>query len=288
MKGTKGANGVRAFFKSIAFRNISPAVYAWFFNFLFSLIIYFGCYRVFCAAAGKSTIAADVYGQIGVFTFLTDIVRNYKGNLLLVFSIALLSAFLFFLVSIYVSGGIYSVLVEEERTTFVNLTASSSENFPNMLKIFLACILVWVVALLIPGMLLLIFLKLKSLGFNETAIRLFSYLWIGITALLITFSTAVYDFARIFKLKDDKNLLQTFRKAIRFTFSNKLNILVIFLLYAVSLVIFYLVYMVFAGLVEHLLYVSLIFIFYQGFIMVRYFLKVVAMHAEIKLIQYGG
>ena len=65
-------------------------------------------------------------------------------------------------------------------------------------------------------------------------------------------------------------------------------ILVIFLLYALSLVIFYLVYMVFAGLVEHLLYVSLIFIFYQGFIMVRYYLKVVVMHAEIKLIQYGG
>jgi hypothetical protein len=288
MKGSKGAKGARAFFKSIGFKTIRPAVYAWFFNFCFSLLIYFGCYRVFSTAAGKSAIANDVYGEVGVFTFLADIARNYTGSLSLLFSIALLSILLFLAVSIYVSGGIYSVLVEEERGTLVNLVASSTENFLDMLKIFLACILVWLVALSVPGLMLLLFLKTKSLAYNETAVRIFTYLWIGITALLLTFAAVIYDFARIFKLKDDRNLWQTFKKTLRFTFSNKLNILVIFLLYGVSLVIFYLIYMVFVTLVEPLLYIFLVFIFYQGFMLVRYFFKVVVIRAEIKLIEYGG
>ena len=157
-----------------------------------------------------------------------------------------------------------------------------------MLKIFLACIPVWLVALSVPGLMLLLFSKTRSLVLNETAVRIFSYLWIGITALLLTFTVVIYDFARIFKLKDDRNLWQTFKKTLRFTFSNKLNILAIFLLYGVSLVIFYLVYMVFVTLVEPLLYIFLVFIFYQGFMLVRYFFKVVVIRAEIKLIEYGG
>jgi hypothetical protein len=275
--------GIIAFLKGLGLKNIRPAGYAWFFNFLFSFFIYFGYYQVFSGAAGKTKIAADIVGEIGIFTFLADTFQNYNSSLSLLFSIALLSIVLFFLVSLFVTGGIYSVLVGDERTTLSNLLASSVENFFSMLKIFLVNILNWLVALLIPGILLFLFLKIQSLILNETAIQIFSIIWIAIVLVILTFSTAIYDFSRIFKLKEDKNVFYSFKKAIIFTFSNKLYIAIVFLIYALFLMFLFLIYLIFDHFFENVLYVFFLFILYQGFILVRYFLKVVVMQAEVQL-----
>lgn len=280
--------GLKAFIKGVGLKNVRPAVYAWFFNFFFSLFIYLGFFWVFSEAAGKTKIAADVAGEIGIFTFIADIFQNYNGSLFLLFLLALLAALLFFLVSIFVSGGIYSVLVGDERTTFSNLIASSVENFFSMLKIFLVNILNWAAALFIPGILLFLLLKIDPLTLNETALQIFTYIWIAITLLLFTFSTAIYDFSRIFKLKEDRNVFYSLKKAIIFTFSNKLNLAAVFLMYAVSLLVLFLIYAIFDHFLEHLLYVFFLFMIYQGFILVRYFLKVVIMQAEIQLTEITG
>jgi hypothetical protein len=275
--------GAAVFLKGIGLKNIKPALYAWFINFLFSLSIYLGYYKVFVNAAGDSVIAGDIGGQTGLFSFIADIAVNYSGNLSLMFFIGICAALLFFSVTIYVCGGIYSVLVEDERATFTNLAASSTENFFLMLKVFLGNIPVWLGALIIPGMLAASFPNIPSLIFSERAIGFYMYLFVGITALLFAFATAVYDFSRIFQLKEGKSLFQTVKKAIGFTLSNKLGILVIFLLYGLSLLLFYLVYMIFTNMLEHLLHIFLVFAVYQGFMMVRYYLKVVVIRAEIGL-----
>lgn len=280
--------GLKAFLKGVGLKNVRPAVYAWFFNFFFSLFIYLGYYWVFSGAAGNTKIAADAAGEIGLFTFLADISRNYNGGLSLLFSLALIAALLFFLVSIFVSGGIYSVLVGDERTTFSNLIASSVENFFNMVKIFLVNILNWAVLLFIPGILLFLFLKIKSLYLNETALQIFTYIWMALTLLIFTFSTAIYDFSRVFKLKEDKNVFYSLKKAIIFTFRNKLNLAAVFLMYAVFLLVLFLIYAIFNHFLEDLLYVFFLFLIYQGFILVRYFLKVVLMRAEIQLTGITG
>lgn len=280
--------GLKAFIKGVGLKNVRPAVYAWSFNFFFSLFIYLGYYWVFSGAAGKTKIAADVAGEIGIFTFIADISQNYNGSLFLLFLLALLAALLFFLVSIFVSGGIYSVLVGDERTTFSNLIASSVENFFSMLKIFLVNILNWAAALFIPGILLFLLLKIDPLTLNETALQIFTYIWIAVTLLLLAFSTAIYDLSRIFKLKEDKNVFYSLKKAIIFTFSNKLSLAAVFLMYAVSLLVLFLIYAIFDHFLEHLLYVFFLFMIYQGFILVRYFLKVVVMRAEIQLTEITG
>jgi hypothetical protein len=280
--------GLKAFLKGVGLKNVRPTVYAWFFNLFFSLFIYLGYYWVFAGAAGKTRIAADVAGEIGIFTFLADISRNSDTSLSLLFSLALVAVFLFFLVSIFVSGGIYSVLVGDERTTFSNLIASSVENFFSMLKIFLVNILNWVAALIIPGILLFLFLKIESFSLNETAMQIFTYIWMAITLLAFSFAVAIYDLSRIFKLKEDKNVFYSLKKAIIFVFSNKLNLAVVFLMYAVSLLVLFLIYVIFNHFLEDLLYVFFLFMIYQGFILVRYFLKVVVMRAEIQLTEITG
>ena len=207
----------------------------------------------------------------------------HRGALPLLFSLALFAALLFLLVSIFVSGGIYSVLVGEERTTFSNLIASSLENFFNMLKTALVNFLNWVAALLIPGILLVVFLNLQSPVGNETAWQVFTWVWLGITALVFTFSTAIYDLSRIFRLREERNVFYAFKQAILFTFSHKLCLLALFLVYGLSLMILFLIYMVFRYFLEDLLFVLFLFIVYQGFILARYFLKITVMRAEVQL-----
>ncbi|MCP4215225.1 MAG: hypothetical protein GY765_11235 [bacterium] len=276
--------GITAFLQGIGVRNVRPAVYAWFFNFLFTIFIYYGYYKVFTIPAGNTLLSGDGAGKISVFTFLADIFRHYKGSLPLVLSLAIVFTGVFVLVSIYVSAGIYSVLVEEERTSFTNLIANSTQNFFSMLKVSLANLLNLLAALLVPLLVLLVFAMAHTIFGKEALLEVLPWVWGGITALFLVFSAAIYDFSRIYKLYDDKNVFCALRKAVTFALSNKLSVLALFLSYGLSLALIYLLYFVLMGFVENLLYAVLIFAVYQGFMMVRYYLKIVVMRAEIRLV----
>lgn len=276
--------GIIAFLQGVGLKCVRPAIYGWFFNIFFSIFIYYGYYKAFSIPAGNALISADNGTEIGTFTFLADILQHYQGSVPLVFSLAGVFTMGFILASIYVSGGIYSVLVEEEKTSFTNLIAQSTQNFFSMLKIALINLLNLIVALIIPVLMLIMFFSIKAMYSDETVIRVFFWIWAAVTALFLTFSTAIYDFSRIIRLKEERNILYSFKKGIKFTFSNKVNVLAIFLLYALSLVIIYLVYLVIMGLVQHFLFAFLLFCMYQAFIMTRYYLKIVVMRAEIRIV----
>jgi hypothetical protein len=280
-------HGIIAYFRGFGFKCVRPAVYAWFFNFLFTIFIYYGYYRVFSIPAGKALIPfgenAGAKANLGAFTFLADILRHYKGSLPLVFSLALVYTIAFIIVSIYVSGGVYSVLVEDEKTNFTNLIVNSTQNFAGMFKISLINLINVIAALIVPGVLLLVFFDARSLYSNETIIQVFFWIWAAVTALFLTFSTAIYDFSRIIKLREDRGCFYSFKQGIIFVFSNKLAILFLFLLYGISLALIYLAYAVSMGLQESLPYAFLLFLVYQAFMMARYYLKIVVMRAEVRL-----
>lgn len=270
------------FIKGLSFRAFRPAVYAWFFNLVFSLFVYWGYYKIFVNAAGNSVVAADT-SEVGVFTLLSDIAINHDGSLSLAFSIALLAAFLYFLISIFLAGGIYSTMVGRERTTFGNLLASSIENVAGMFKLFLMNLLNVLVAVLVLGIPLAVFIANKSLSRSEGAIQVFSYAWTALAVLILIYVIAIYDFSRVFKLKEERGVFQAFKKGFGFTFSNKLNVLILFLLYGLSIFILYLIFTVFSGLTGNVAYITILFVLYQIFVLARYYFKIAVMQAEVSI-----
>lgn len=274
---------IKSFLKSVNLNNMRAALYAWLFNFLFSLIAYYGFYKLFATAAGESLAASGGDKGYSVFNILVDIFHNYKGSMVLLFSILLVLVILFFLVAIFSAGGIYSVLIEERKATFTNLFYSSAESYLAMLKIFLVNLLNWTAALIIPVFSMVLFLKPGILKINESLVPFFFYPWLIISALILIFSMAIYDFSRISRLQEERHFLYSFKEGIKFVFSNKLNILILFLLYGVSLIIIYLLYMLISGLINTLKYTILIFIIYQVFMFLRYYLKMALMLAEVKV-----
>jgi hypothetical protein len=279
--------GIIAFFRGFGFKCIRPAVYAWFFNLLFTVFIYYGYYRVFSIPAGRTLIpfGDGTVGKpnLGTFTLLADILSHYRGSLPLVFSLALVYTIVFVIVSIYVSGGVYAVLEEDEKTNFTNLIASSTQNFADMFKVSLVNLLNLIAALIVPGILLLVFFAARPLYSNETIIQIFFWIWVAVTALFLTVSTAIYDFSRIIKIKEDRGSFYSFKQAILFVFSNKLALLLLFLLYGASLALIYLVFYFTMDLQENLPYAFLLFLVYQAFMLVRYYIKTVVMRAEVRL-----
>lgn len=280
-------HGIIAYFRGFGFKGIRPAVYAWFFNFLFTVFIYYGFYRVFSIPAGRTLIpfgdSAGVKPNLGTFTLLADILSHYRGSLPLVFSLALVYTVAFVIISIYVSGGVYAVLVEDEKTSFTNLIANSTQNFADIFKVSLVNLINLIAALIVPGILLLVFFEARSLYSNETIIQVFFWIWVAVTVLFLTFSTAIYDFSRIIKLREDKGSFYSFKQGVIFVFSNKIAVFFLFLLYGLSLVLIYLAFGFTMELQENLPYAFLLFLVYQAFLMARYYLKIVVMRAELRL-----
>ena len=78
---------IKAYFGSMGFRSVRAALYAYLFNLFFSLIGYYGFYKLFSGAAGESLSARETVGQGGFFSFFSDIIYNYEGGFPLLFSL---------------------------------------------------------------------------------------------------------------------------------------------------------------------------------------------------------
>ncbi len=274
---------IKIFFKSIDLNGVRAALYAWLLNLLFSLVGFYGFFILFSTAAGEALAAGDGGIQYGVFNFLVDIFYNYKGSLVLLFAFLFLIVILFALVNIFSSGGIYAALLEERKAGFANLFYCSAENFFPMLKMFLVNIVNWLAALLIPVFLMMLYWRPGVLEVSEWLFPFFMIVWLPLSVLVLIFSMAIYDFSRISRLQEGRNFIYSFKEGIKFAFSNKLTVLVLFSLYGIFLIILLLVYLAISGPLGNLANTTLIFIIYQVFMFLRYYLKVVSMQAEVKL-----
>lgn len=277
-------NLIKILFSGFNLRNLKLAAYGWLFNIFFSILVYLGFYSVFSISAGSSKIAENIE-LYGLFTMLLDIFNNFPGSFLLVTSISSFLLLGYIAASIFVSGGIFSVLIEEEKATFFTLFSASIENFVKFFKIFLVNIINFVLAI-VPVVMLSFFLweTLKS-ATNETLFRIFLILLILLSIILFIFSVAIYDYSRIIRLKEGRNFLFSFRSGVKFVFSNKRQITGIFLFYIFSSILIHLMLRLLMSSVGGIFNFYIIFIIFQIFMWIRYLLKVIVIHGELGIIQ---
>jgi hypothetical protein len=125
---------------------------------------------------------------------------------------------------------------------------------------------------------------------NETLFSIFILSFLFIAIILMIFSVAVYDYSRIIRLKEGRNFFFSFRSGVRFVFKNKKNILLLFFTYILSLTILYFIYKLLISVVEDIPGIIVVFVVYQIFVLIRYFLKVIIICSELELIRvpYSG
>lgn len=275
---------LKAITKSLGIKNIRIAIYAWLFNILFSIIIYFTFYKAISFAVSESIILNKLSSD-GFFTCMIEIFRNYKGMLPTLIPICFFVIIAFSIISIFISGGIYSVLLNKEKNNFLNLISSSVENFFKMLKMFFINLVNFVVLFLLCLILGFLTWKIQNNSSNEFLIEILFYVWVFISIIISIFSIAIYDFSRIFRLKYDKNFLSSMKKGIKFVFSNKTYILLMFISYILAVIFVHILLSVILHQIESLSVLFITIIAYQIFILFKYYLKIVIMRTETNFIE---
>jgi len=279
--------GIRLFIQSLGYRRIKPAIYGWLPNIMASAVVYLGLYKLMEDAAGKTFIPFQLGSDFSLFTFFGDIFVNHHSGLSLVLFLSTAAATAYFLFSIFTAGGIWSILLQKEQPpTYAGLAAASFTNFGAMLKIFISSVILWAFIFIIPALLFYIFLYFQN--YNETLIQVMFYSWILIAVLHLAFASMVYDFSRVIRLRGEKRIFTILKQAIRFALSNKRDIFGLFAMYIFSLLAFYLLYAAFVLVLEPILLTVVIMVVYQVFMILRYYLKVTMMLAEIRLMEPGN
>lgn len=276
--------GIRAFFRGFGIRNVKPAAFGWVFNFAFALVAFYGVGKLLSFAFGE-TLLAERISSVGLFTVVSDVVRHCADGVWVIATLGFFSAGLFLIVTIFLSGGVYAVLIFDERGSFRNLISSAIENFFKMAVVFLVNIATWLAAGLLSVLALFGFLKLRSVLFPRLPLEPFIWAGAGVTMAFLLIASAVHDFSKIFRLRDGKGALASFAKAIRFVRTHPLAIALLSLLYLVSSGVILLVYGLLLGSRERAAAVPFAALFgiYEIVIYFRYYLKTVLIRAWIDI-----
>jgi len=273
---------LKAILESFKIKNIKIAIYIWMFNFFLSFLVYYCFFHLFSVSAG-STILLENFSFQNLWPYLIEMFQNNESISVIFLSIVLLCLVLFVIISIFISGAIYSIFINEEEKTFKNLLLSSIENFFKIFKIFLINILNWIFIILFSGTIFYLLWLIQKNSGNESLVKILAYLWILITIFLLIFSMAIYDFSRIIRLKTERNFIFSFMKGIRFVFSKKMTILFLFVIYIITILLFHIFISIIFSQVENILHVLFLLFIFQIFIILKYYIKTIMMNAEVNI-----
>lgn len=277
--------GIRVFFNGFGIRNVPAAAFGWIFNFAFALVAFYGVGKLLSFAFGE-TLLAENATSIGLFTVVSDVVRHCADGIWVIATLGFFSVGLFLIVTIFLSGGVYAVLIFNEPGSFRNLMSSAIENFFKMAVVFLINIVAWLAAGFLSVLAVFGFLKLQSVLFPRLPLEPFIWAGAGATMVFLLIASAVHDFSKIFRLRDEKCALTSFVKAVRFVFTHKLVVTLLSLLYLVSGGAVFLAYGLLLGSRAHAAAVPLAVLvgIYEIVIYFRYYLKTVLIRAWIDIV----
>jgi len=278
---------IKSLLKSITIQNLKVAFYIWMFNFVTSITLFYFLYQ-FVSAFTEKSIISNRFGSQDCLEILIDIFHTNSPSLTILSTFVFIVFLVFGFISIFISAGIYSVFANEEKATFKNLFSFSVANFFKFLKIFLINLINFSLAVFASGFLLYLILKMRDQIGNAILVQLIFYLWIIITALIMIFATAVYDFSRIIKIKHERNILFCFRKGLAFVWSRKVSMLVIFTTIIALTGALHLLFSIMLNQIENRLPVYIMVFVYQIFIILKYYLKAILMNTEVNLMAFSS
>jgi hypothetical protein len=273
----------RAIARSFKIKNMRIAAYAWLFNLLFGIIVYWAFHRLFSLSAGDSLLAQDPT-YYNFWTSLSEIFRQAGVGLPLILSVIFLLILLYLVATIFIAGGIYGGLINEDRTSLQNLFHLSCGTFVKMFRVFLINIVNFALALFICALLGFLFLTIQKATGNESLIKTFFYIWAVLAGLILMFSIALYDFSRIIRLREERNFIYSFKQGIKAVLANKINILIIFIFLLLAAAFLHLLMSVILDRAENVLPLILLLVLYQVFIWLKYCFKIIVMNTEVNLL----
>ena len=264
----------------------------WLINFLFGSVIFFLLFNRISRAISESMIAESLLKKFD-YTFFFEFMTYHREAAGTILSAALILMFFYLLISIFLYGGILSVLIqsgssrrtEEGKERFATIFfQGAGKYFGRFFRLSIYSLILWFIFIIFMSLVVLLFRVLTDHGTNE---QLAFYLILA-EAAIVLFSVflikMILDYARIkIVTEDSRFVFISLFKTIWFVLKNILKTLglyyLLLLIGAVLWIIFWLLDWVNPS--NSLFAILLAFIVSQLFIASRSWLKVAFQSAQL-------
>jgi hypothetical protein len=275
-----------------AFLEPKMVVVLWLVNFVFASVIYFLFSGYLSDVIGNRLVAANFLKGFDFETFFELIIHEGEAWHWILY-IAFILAFLYYWVSLFLHGGILSVLkgrgitgeMESRGLRFAPaFFQGAGKYFGRFFRLIIYSLLVWICFGLVYFVLNLVMKPLTSGGTNEPVI--FYLFWVRVVIILFLYYLirVICDYARIrIVAEDSKAVFGSLIYAFKFVFRNFFKTLILYYLMLITgLAIFGVYWLVQKMVPAHaLLSILIAFLIGQIFILSRGWLKVALQAAQL-------
>lgn len=269
----------------------------WAFSLLFAAVVYFVGRGYFVEALGLSALG-ETLKQFDAGLFLEMLTHN-AAPLGMMFKVVVLLAFLYYWVSIFLTGGILHVLLspnesmgnEPRRRRFAPaFFQGAGRYFGRFFRLEVYSLIIWVGFLLFQWVIWLVAGPLTSDGTNEKMMYYVFWIWLGLSLALVFFIRMVIDYARIIIARADTGRVwRSLWEAAGFVFKRLFGTLALYYILLITGVAIFLVYWGIQSRIStgSVATIWLAFLIGQVFIMSRGWLKIAFQAAQISFYGHG-
>ncbi len=271
----------------------------WIFNLLFAAVVYRLAAAFFSQAFGSSAVAEDLLHGFDTALFLEMLVHN-PGPQALVFKAMVFLGFLYFWVSLFLTGGILQVLSDPARPEGDASPAQrfaprffqgAGKFFGRFFRLALYSLILWAGLAVFQFLLYTAAKPLTGGGTNEKMMVIMFWFWVGSGLVLFFFISMVLDYARIsIVLSDTRRVLRALFRALGFVLKRLLRTSTLYaMLLLTGLAIFLLYWGIDSVIPTHsLASIWLAFAIGQIFILSRGWLKIAFQAAQMEFYRTRG
>lgn len=264
----------------------------WLINFIFGSVIFFLIFGRLSKAVGKSLIAEDLHKRFD-FNFLFEFLTYHGESIRAIFSAAFFLIMIYFLISIFLYGGILLSLVHSQKTNDVEKSnvqfaqtffQGGGKFFGRYFRLSIYSLILWIIFIIFIVLLILVGRFLTAKGANE---QLAFYLFLaelGIGFFLLFLIKMILDYTRIkIVTEDSRFVFRSLFKIIKFVFQRLGKTLGLYYLLIVTGVILFGIYWVLKLIIPSYSFVTILitFIVYQLFIASRGWLTIAFQAAQL-------
>jgi hypothetical protein len=196
----------------------------WLRNFIFGLFIFYLLLRLLSGAMGKTVFAESLSFDINI---LFDLLVHHGQSYSMIISAGIILIVLYFLVSIFLYGGILSILTlppeaKEEKRRFAQIFfQGAGKYFGRFFRLSIYSLLLWAVFILINLLLNPLGKLLTGDGTNERTAFYLLWIRLAIGLFLVFLIRMILDYSRIeIVILDSRSIFLSLFKAIKFVFQN--------------------------------------------------------------------
>ncbi|MGD9344957.1 MAG: hypothetical protein PVH84_03790 [Candidatus Aminicenantes bacterium] len=272
-------------------------VVLWLVNFVSASVVYFLFSGYLSDTIGHRLAASNFLERFDFKTFFELIIHEGQG-LHWILYVGFILIFLYYLVSLFLHGGILTVLksrgvitaTERQNTRFAPaFFQGAGKYFGRFFRLAIYSLILWLVLGIIYYLLDLILKSFTAGGTNEQAIFI-RYLARPIIILILYFLIRmICDYARIQIVVDDsKAVFKSLFQAVRFVFRNFFKTLILYYLMLITGLAIFVAYWFLQKMIpaQTLLPILIAFLIGQIFILFRGWLKVALQAAQLHFYTY--